>query len=345
MKRDMIPGFIAIALLAALAMFVAEHAGKPLMAALQLRKNPIEATLFAIVIGVVLRNLRLVPAVFEAGIKASEKPLIWGIILYGASLNFQSFARQGPKIFATIIITMAVGFAAIYLIGRAIRLPQRLSILLSVGTTICGTSAIAITAPLIEAREEDTSYAVTTISLWGLVAILTYPYIALAIPSVTDQMFGIFAGTAIHATPQVVGAGFIYSETAGNVATAVKLVRNCFMVPLAMIIAIWYARKRALESAQSGQKINWTRGFPWFLFGFFVMAVLGSKGFFTQAGLDAFKSWGGFFILMGMAGIGLNTRLGSLKGIGAKPFVVGLIGAIIVAAMSAGLIVGLGLGR
>lgn len=338
MKKDDLPGLAVITLVAAVSILIATYLGIPLMSALGMTRNPVEATVFAIVIGVLARNLGLIPASWEAGVKASDKFLIWGIILYGASLDFLSFAEQGPRIFAAIIVTMLVGFFGIYLMGLAFKLPPKLSILLGVGTTICGSSAIAISSPLIDAKKEDTSYAVTTISLWGLLAIVTYPYIAMAIPGVNDQAFGVFAGTAIHATPQVVGAGFIYSDAAGNVATAVKLVRNCFMVPLALGLAVWYARKRAKENAQGDHHVNWTRGFPWFLFGFFVMAVLGTRGFFTDVGLASFKSWGNFFILMGMVGIGMQTRLSSFRGIGVKPFVVGLIGAALVAAVSAGMI-------
>ena len=128
-------------------------------------KHPLETAVIAIVVGVLLRNLKLLPSVFDAGIKAFEKPLIVGIILYGATLNFSKLIGQGPKILVAIIVTMGVGFFAIYYLARAFKLPRRLSILLGVGTTICGGSAIAITSPLIQAREEETSYSITTIAL------------------------------------------------------------------------------------------------------------------------------------------------------------------------------------
>jgi len=337
MKKNL-PGWVAMAVLAWFAMLLSGLAGKPLMAALNAKKNPIETMVVAIIIGIVLRNLRLIPRFLDAGIKAFEKPLIWGIILYGAGLNYSKLANQAPKIFVTVIATMAIGFFVIYFIGRAFKLPEKLSMLLGVGTTICGGSAIAITAPLIEAEERDTSYAITTIALWGLLAIIIYPLAARAIAGVTDAGFGVFAGTAIHSTPQVVAAGFMYSEAAGKMATAVKLVRNCFMVPLGLAIAVWYTRKRSIDSVREGKNLNWIKAFPWFLFGYFLMAILGTKGFFTETGIGTFEKWAKFLILMGMAGIGMNTRLDSFKGIGIKPFVVGLIGSITVAMVSLGLI-------
>ncbi len=338
MKKENLPGWVAMAALAWFAMLVSDLAGRPLMTALSARKNPIETMVVAIIIGVALRNLKLIPKFFDAGIKAYEKPLTWGIVLYGAGLNFTKLANQAPKIFITVITTMAIGFFAIYFIGRAFKLPEKLSMLLGVGTTICGGSAIAITAPLIEAEERDTSYAVTTIALWGLLAIIVYPLAAAGITGVTDAGFGVFAGTAIHATPQVIAAGFIYSEAAGRMATAVKLVRNCFMVPLGMAIAIWYTRKRSVYSAREGKKLNWIKAFPWFLFGYFLMAILGTKGFFTEAGIASFETWGKFLLLMGMAGIGMNTQLDSFRGTGIKALIVGLIGSITVAMVSLGLI-------
>lgn len=347
MKKENLPGWILMILLAIVAMLIAGQSQGILERFLgHLEKNPVESALVAIILGIALRNLGLLPKFVDAGIKAYEKPLILGIVLYGVKLNFSQIAEKNPeglllKIFGAIIVTMAVGFFSIYVIARLLKLPKRLSILLGVGTTICGGSAIAITSPLIEAEEQETSYAVTTIALWGLMAIIVYPIVARALPAVTDLGFGIFAGTAIHSTPQVVGAGHIFSHEAGNIATGVKLIRNCFMVPLALVVAVWYAGTQRGASKREGKKLNWVKAFPWFLFGFFVMAYLGSADYFTAAGAKKLGKAGSFLILSGMAGIGMNTRLNSFKGIGVKPFIVGLIGALIVALVSLGLILGL----
>lgn len=306
-------------------------------------KHPVEAVVIAIVAGVAIRNLGLLPSILEPGVRKFQTPLILGIVLYGSSLNFGALMAHCPGILTTVVVTMLFGFSVIYVVGRVFGLPWKLSILLSVGTTICGGSAIAVTSPLVEAREEETSYAVTTIALWGLVAILVYPGVARMVSGVTDQGFGVFAGTAIHSTPQVIGAGMLYSEAAGKVATAVKLVRNCFMIPLAFAISILYARSQARSGEAHERHVDIGKAFPWYLFGFFVMAILGTKGFLTPTGLAYFSAWGKFLILMGMAGIGLSTRLASFRGIGIRPFVVGLIGSVVVAGVSILLIWSLGL--
>jgi uncharacterized integral membrane protein (TIGR00698 family) len=301
-------------------------------------KHPLEATALAVVIGVLARNLNLVPRAFHAGIRTFEKFLIGGIILIGATLNFGDFRSQGPRMLSIILVTMLVSYAVIYALGRLFKLPWTLSTLLAVGTTICGGSAIAITAPLIKAREEETSYAIGTITLWGLMAILVYPKVAQLVGA-TDIRFGVFAGTAIHSTPQVVGAGFIFSDLAGKTATAIKLVRNCFMAPLAFILAAWAAKaSRSQPGADGVRRVSLAKAFPWFLFGYFLMAGLNTAGYFSKTGLDGLAWAGRFLITVSMAGIGLNTTFGAFRKVGLKPLVVGLLGAVVVAGVSLGMI-------
>ncbi len=335
MKKEFIPGWVLMIAVAAISLVLSNQitAGG---------KHPLEATALAVVFGVLARNLKLVPAVFHAGIKTFEKFLIWGVILIGATLNFKDFQSQGPKMLTIILITMLVSYVVIYALGRLFKLPWTLATLLAVGTTICGGSAIAVTAPLIKAKEEETSYAIGTITLWGLAAILIYPKIAQLL-GVTDIQFGVFAGTAIHATPQVVGAGFIFSDLAGKTATAIKLVRNCFMAPLAFVIAAWYARRSSgaaspSEPGTGARKFAAAKAFPWFLFGYFLMAGLNTAGYFSKTGIDGLTWFGRFLITIAMAGIGLNTVLGAFKKVGLKPLLVGLLGALVVAGVSIALI-------
>ncbi len=296
-------------------------------------KNPIEAAALAVLLGILFRNAGFVPKVCHPGIKAFEKILILGIVFIGASLDFKNIGSQGVKMLAIILTTMFVSFFVIYFLGKAFKLPAPLALLLSVGTTICGGSAIAVTAPLIKAKEEETSYAIGTIALWGVIAILLYPKMAQLI-GVTDVNFGVFAGTAIHSTPQVVGAGFIFSDIAGKTATAVKLIRNCFMVPLAFLIAVWYTKTVLMTQKGKGTQVNVAKAFPWFLFGYFLMAGLNTQGYFSAAGVEGLSTAGKFLILLGLAGIGLNTVFASFKKVGFKPLLVGLIGSIVVAGCS-----------
>ncbi|MCB9030363.1 MAG: putative sulfate exporter family transporter [Deltaproteobacteria bacterium] len=322
MSIAMIPGYILMIVVAVISTYFSqliEVGGK----------HPLEAAVIAIIIGVVLRNVKLLPETCEAGIKSFEKLLVLGIVLMGASLNFSTILSQGPKMLIIVLATMIVGFISIYLLSRMLKLSEKLSMLLAIGTTICGGTAIAVTAPLIKAKEEETSYAIGTIALWGLVAIILYPKVAQML-GVSDFAFGVFAGTAVHSTPQVVGAGFIFSELAGKTATAVKLVRNCFLAPMAFLITIWFAKTSKTETSN----IDFKKAFPWFLFGYFVMAWFHTKGFFTPEGVTAFTKAGKFLVLVGMVGVGLNTRLDAFKSVGLKPLVAGLVGSVLVAACS-----------
>jgi len=326
MKKEHIPGWLLMAAVGVLSLLLSNLvvAGG---------KHPLEATSLAVIIGLLVRNLGLVPRFFLSGIRQFEKPLIWGVILIGATLNFKDIGSQGLRMLVIILVTMTISYFVIYTLGRLFNLSPTLSTLLSVGTTICGGSAIAVTAPLIRAKEEETCYAIGTITLWGLVAILFYPPIARSF-GVGDVAFGVFAGTAIHATPQVVGAGFIFSDLAGKTATAVKLVRNCFMAPLAFLIAAWFTRTYLQAAAQEKRKVNWSKAFPWFLFGYFVMAGLNTAGYFSAKGVGGLTWLGRFLIVISMAGIGLNTAFSAFKKVGLKPLVVGLLGALAVAACS-----------
>lgn len=298
-------------------------------------KEPLEPAVVAIVIGMLLRARNIVPEVCSPGVKKSEHMLALGIVLMGAELHFARLMEQGPSILTVIIVTMVAGMAAIYGFSLLLRLPRALALLLSVGTTICGGTAIAIIAPILRAPEDETSYAIGTISLWGLAAILVYPLIAHEL-GVSDVTFGVFAGTAIHSTPQVVGAGYIFSEVAGHTATAVKLVRNCFIAPVVLAIALSEAPRLAATGQATAPSLAKT--FPWFLFGFFALAGMNSAGLIPPEWASAMGRAGKPFMLIGMAGVGLNTNLKSFRVIGMRPLVVGLVGSAIVALVSSAMI-------
>ncbi len=294
-------------------------------------KEPLEPAIVAILIGMLVRNRGYVPSACEVGVKKSEHLLMAGIVLMGAELHFARLIEQGAAILAVIMVTMLAGLGAIYGLGRLLRLPRALALLLAVGTTICGGTAIAIVAPILSAPEDETSYAIGTISLWGLAAIMIYPVVAHQL-GVSDVTFGVFAGTAIHSTPQVVGAGFIYSEVAGHTATAVKLMRNCFIAPVVLAVALSEAPRRLAAGSTDTPSLR--KVFPWFLFGFFILAGLNSAGLIgTQVSAVMGKA-GKQLMLIGMAGVGLNTNLRAFRLIGMRPLVVGLLGSIVVALVS-----------
>lgn len=298
-------------------------------------KEPLEASALVVVFGIILRNAWRLPKSCVAGVKAAEKLLVFGIVLMGFGLNYQKVFKGSGEMLSVILITMSVGFVSIYLLSRWVRLSEKLGTLLAVGTCICGGTAIALVAPLIKAKEEETSYSVAVIALLGVAAVLVYPLAAKSL-GVSDYDFGLFAGTAIHSTPQVVGAGYIFSDEAGELATAVKLIRNCFMAPMALLLALWFSRQLAQGDKS---KVSFAKAFPWFLFAYFLASWLGTQGYIAEKDIKIYlEPLGKFLILLGMAGVGLNTDLSSLRRVGLMPLLIGLIGAGIVAVVSIGMI-------
>jgi uncharacterized integral membrane protein (TIGR00698 family) len=292
--------------------------------------NPFEAMMVGIIIGAIARNAGLFPKKWQLYLKKFETPLLWGILLLGAGFSIK-VASELPLSLIVIFSTMLVGFFFIYFLGRKLGLPDKLSALLAVGTTICGGSAIAITSPLIKAKEEETSYSVSTIVIAAFVLLITLPFLG-NLFGLNQTAFGIWAGTAVHNTPQTIGAGYIFGEEAGQVATIIKLTRNMFMILVAVLVSIWFGKKEAKEGKLGKKAI--LKAFPWVLFGYIGMAVCAVKGFFSPEGIIFFKAAGKFLILMGMVGIGFGTNFRDIKRLGAKPLIIGIVGAIVVTGVS-----------
>jgi uncharacterized integral membrane protein (TIGR00698 family) len=251
--------------------------------------------------------------------------------------------------------------SALYLTVQAskrLRLPERLGILIAVGTSICGVSAIVATAPTIDAEDEEVAYAVGVITLFGILAMLLYPLLAFQIFEGDPVKAGLFLGTAIHETAQVSGAAVQFADTYSlprglEVATVAKLVRNVFMAGVIPLMALY--RSRWTDTVRSESKwAAFRRTFPQFILGFLVLALLRSLG---DLGLDSggkalliwdemgwtalcgsLKSWAVFLMTVALAGVGLSTNLGSLRKLGFRPMAVGMGAALLVGFVSLGTI-------
>lgn len=287
--------------------------------------NPLEAMLVGIVLGAVARNAGLIPKKWEAYLKKFETPLLWGIMLLGAGFSIK-VASELPLSLVVIFATMLVGFFFVYFIARKVGLPEKLSALLAIGTSVCGGTAIAITAPLIKAKQEETSYSVSTIVIAAFILLVTLPFLG-SLFGLNQTAFGIWAGTAVHNTPQTIGTGYIFGEEAGQVATIIKLSRNMFMILVAVLVSLWFGAKEAGKGGLGKKAI--LKAFPWVLFGYVAMAICAVKGFFSPEGVSFFKAAGKFLILMGMVGIGFGTNFRDVKRFGVKPLLVGILGAVV----------------
>ena len=296
--------------------------------------------LFAVVLGLVVGNAVRLPESFRPGFRFSFHAVLRiAIVLLGASLSFQQVVATGGNALLIIVVLMSLALAAATFLGRAAGIPSKLATLIGVGTAVCGNSAIAATAPVIRARDEEVSFAIATNTLFGTVAVILYPILGRAL-HFDDATFGTWAGTAVNDTSQVVAAGFAFSEAAGDVATTVKLTRNALMGFVIVGVGMAYA-----GAGDSGPRVSvWKRvrqSIPVFVIGFLLMALLHSVGV-----LDAISRAVGVnvvtwmrdasrvLILIALAGVGLSTRFDAMRRIGWKPFLLGLALAVLTSATS-----------
>jgi uncharacterized integral membrane protein (TIGR00698 family) len=307
-------------------------------------RTVVSAVAVAIVIGVLLRNLLGLPETCKPGVGFAVKRLLRvGIALLGAQLSLGQVLRTGGKAVVVVALCIVLAILAVRFISMRMGLSDRLGTLLGVGTSICGVSAIVATAPAIEAKQEETSLAVATITVFGLLAVVIYPLLGRAL-GLTDGFFGTWAGTAVNDTSQVVATGLIYSQPAGEVATVVKLTRNLFMAPVIVVLSSWYLRRGQGSGARGQGKMPLKNAVPGFVLGFVAMAVLNSLGVFPVAALDLIKAASSWLIVIALAGVGVETNLASLRTIGFRPFYAGLCAATFMAAVSFGLISVFGIG-
>ncbi|MCL4369827.1 MAG: YeiH family protein [Chloroflexi bacterium] len=306
----------------------------------------INGVIVAILLGLLIKNTINVPYQFQPGIKFSlQKLLRLAIILLGIRLSFFDVLRIGAQSLAIIIACMSAALLLAYLGGRLFKLPNRLALLIGVGTAICGNSAIVATAPVLEAKDEEVSFAVATITLFGTLAVFLYPAIGLA-AHMSDSFFGTWAGTAVNDTSQVVATGFAFSNAAGQVATVVKLTRNALMAPVIVLIGILWARASARSVSTSGlaaKQLKLTKIFPYFVLGFVGMALLNTIEVFPKPVVAQVNNLSSFLILMALSGVGLGTNLSQMRKTGLRPFYLGLFTAAVVASLSVLLITVVGI--
>ena len=316
-------------------------------------RHPIDALLVAILLGVVVRNVLPLGNRLGVGIKWSVKKVLpFAIVLMGAKLNFFDVMRVSVQALAISVVCVAVALGLTLWLCRVTGVEQKLAILIGIGTAICGGTAIAVTAPTIEADEKDTAFAITTITLFGVIAVFLFPLLGHAL-SMSQTEFGIWAGVAIQATPQVMAAGFAYGTEAGEIAVIVKLVRVLLLAPMLVGLGWWYAReKRRQQQAHVGQKMKLTTVFPPFILGFLTLAVANTLNLLPDFTLHLQESalWesgdlqvslaslvtgvSAFLITIAMAGVGCGVHLKSLLGIGLRGLYVGMFAAAVLAAFS-----------
>jgi len=269
------------------------------------------------------------PTIYDVGIHFTAKTLLQAsIILLGLEMNLFNVFKVGSQSLYIIFFTLSTAFMTAWLVGRYLKLPKNTSILIGIGTAICGGSAIAAAPPVISASDEDVAYSISTILLFNIAAVFIFPFTGHLL-GMGDMGFGMWAGTAINDTSSVVAAGYSYSNVAGNFATIVKLTRALMIVPVTLALAIFMARTNPTNTNFSIFKI-----FPWFILGFLVASIINTTGCIPPSICKTLAETGKFFIIMALTAIGLNTHLKHLISNGIKPILLGLSCWIAVAFVS-----------
>ena len=298
-------------------------------------KSPISTAMIAILLGIFFGNFFQVRESFQKGLDFTrEYVLKMGIICLGIQLKPFEFLDFGKIAIPLIIICIISVLTVIKLLIKKLKIPTRMAYLISIGSTVCGTTAIMATAPVIKANKNEISYAIANITLFGILSMLVYPYFANIYFNGEPLYVGLFLGTSIHETSQVAAAGLIYEQQFNspetlNIATVTKLIRNTFLVIMIPLFAFLYNRGQTKEKNYSILSI-----FPYFVLGFVGMIILrniGDQIFLNSSSenwintIDIIKLFSKIFLTMAMAAIGLSTNLKEIRSMGYKPFVVGFV--------------------
>ena len=343
------PGLILALILAFSGQYLSEFIGVTLMG---LPKSPISAIMMAILLGILIRNTIKLPDSFQPGIRFGlVRVLRAGIVLLGIRLSLGEVGAIGLQALPVIFGTVLAALLIVTYFSRKLGLSGRLGTLIAVGTSICGATAIVATAPAIGAHDDEVSYSVACITLFGVIAMLVYPFAAHWFFGGNPYTAGLFLGTSVHETAQVAGAGLVYQQyyndpQALDVATVTKLVRNLGMLIVIPLMSILYHR----NSTETGEAPKWWTMIPLFVVGFAIMSLIrtvGDQGDLAFGFLQP-EQWASVVsytkqiaeicLAVAMAAVGLGTSIKGLRSIGLKPLAVGLFSALLVGGVSLSLI-------
>lgn len=310
MKKKDISGILFSALIAACAYFLG-------------KKFPvIGGPVFGIIFGIILNNFNR-PESLEAGIKfTSKKVLQLAVVLLGFGLNLSEIIVVGKSSLLIILSTISTALIIAFAAAKVLNIDSDIATLVGVGSSICGGSAIAATAPVINAKDEDIATSISVIFLFNIIAALIFPTLGVKL-GMTHTGFGMWAGTAINDTSSVVATSGTWStmfndDTALNYATIVKLTRTLAIIPITLVLGI-------IKSKDSVEKVNPLKAFPTFILFFLLASIVTTLLPLPETFLSSMKFLSKFFIIMAMSAIGLNTDIKKLISQGGKAIVEGAL--------------------
>ncbi len=313
--------------------------------ALEVVGAPVIAILAGMILTLVIKDKRA----FQSGITFTSKKILQSaVVLLGFGLNLATIGKVGAASLPIIVCTIATSLLVAFVLHKALRIPSKISTLVGVGSSICGGSAVAATAPVIGADDEEIAQAISVIFLFNVLAALIFPTLGGAI-GLTNEGFGIFAGTAVNDTSSVTAAASTWDTLHGTngavleYATIVKLTRTLAIIPITLVLALIRMRREQKTAGGTGAKVSLKSIFPMFILYFVLASVITTilTSILTGGVLDAansvfsfLKQLSKFFIVMAMAAVGLNTNIVKLVRSGGKPILLGFCCWVAIACVS-----------
>lgn len=331
--KSLIPGLLLSVAIALLAIFTSSL----------IPGNIIGATVMALLIGMAVNPLFKKYDFFNEGVNYTGSIILRiGIILMGVNLNFQEVLDVGIYALFVMMFTMTTAFVLSNVLGKLFGINWKLTNLLAVSTAICGGSAVAATGPVINAKDEDMTYAISATFIFDIITVVLFPMIGMAI-GMSNFGYGTWIGTAVNDTSSVVAAGYAFSELAGNTAIIVKLTRTLFIIPIVLAFSFINERIEAKADGDSERTpVNIKKIFPYFILLFLVMVALRSFGIIPEIMVPAISNASRFAMVMALSAIGMKTSFSDIRNIGPKPMILGFIMDTLVVVVAMGVIIATG---
>ncbi len=304
----------------------------------------LEAIVIAILLGALARALWTPARIWRKGIEFSAKTLLeTAVAMLGASISFQTIVNGGLRLLLGVAAVVVISILASYAIGRGFGLSRRLALLVACGNSICGNSAIAAVAPIIEAEPDDVVSSIAFTTFLGIIVVLVLPLLV-PLLRMSQMQYGVLAGLTVYAVPQVLAATFPVGIFSTQIGTLVKLMRVLMLGPVVFLLSLGIGRRRAASGAAPRKRgLPVARFIPWFVLGFLLLAVLRSFGGIPEPIRAPIIQLASTFTIIAMAALGLSVDLGSLRRAGARVIATALLAILLLAGISLMLIDVLGI--
>ena len=317
----LLPGLFLTAIISALAL----HTGAKL--------HYVTPLIAAMLMGIVLRNAFIIPETYKPGIFFSMRQVLrFAVALLGVRITFSKITALGMEGLLVALLPLVLTLFLTIFFGRIIKADPSRAFLIATGTSICGASAILTVGAITRAKEDDVIVAISSITIFGTISMLLYPFIYKAgLIALSPEQYGFWSGASIHEVAQVIAAAFGGGDLSGEIGIIVKLSRVASLIPIAFVLSYIVAHRMARsESADPSVRVS----FPFFLFGFLAMVILNSFEFFTPKAVKWIEFVDVFMLTMAMAGMGLETDFGQLKRVGYKPVLLSIFSTALISVSS-----------